>query len=225
MGRQTGHACLRTSVSDVTGTRGHGTIVAPLVASAATSKRFRETAGSGSLGFGYVRGDRIHQRWRQAIIGLEPKLLEARPDPRHLVGLDAGLDHRRYERRKSRSRRTLFLEQFGMDEVETVERVSLVLDAAIHMGAAGLAGVPLDRRRGIDDVKLVAVFKYGQAFARDHGDHGKNRPLRLPAFGATTGVVVGDVALDGDFDRPVLAFADQRSAGKVTGSSLYAAVD
>src|SRR6266700_3721706 len=91
-------------------------VATALAASVAASGTFRETAGSGSLGFRHVGGDRIHQRRRQAIIGLEPKLLEARPDTRHLVMLDAGLDHLRHERRESRGRRALLLEQFGMNE-------------------------------------------------------------------------------------------------------------
>src|SRR6202171_4475530 len=170
--------------------------------------------------------DRIHQGWRQAIIGLESEFLETRADPRHLVRFDAGLDHGRYERRKSRRGRALLLEQFGMDEVEAVERMRLVLDAAVHMGAARLAGVPLDGRRGIDDLKLVAVLKHADAVAGHHRDHREDRPFRFPAFGAAAGVVVGDIALDADLDRlAVLAFADQGSSGKAARTLLDPAVD
>ena len=113
-----------------------------------------------------------------------------------------------------------FLEQFGVDEVEAVERMALVLDAAIHMRAAGLAGVPLDRRRRIDDLQLVAVLEHLDVVARHHGDHREGRAFGLPAFGAAAGVVVGDIALDADLDRLVLAFADQGSAGKVARALL-----
>src|SRR6266436_7625850 len=99
-------------------------------------------------------GDRIHQRRRQTIIGFKPKFLQTRPDPVLLRGGNAGFDHRGYEGRKSRSRRAGFLEQFGMDEVEAIERMALVLDAAVHMRPASLAGMPLDRCRSVDDVKL-----------------------------------------------------------------------
>src|SRR5262249_883546 len=45
------------------------------------------------------------------------------------------------------------------------------------------------------------------------------------ALGAAAGVIVGDVALDGDLDRLVLAFADQGAAGKAARAFLDAAVD
>jgi len=73
-------------------------------------RTYCKTARSGGLGFGDMRRDCIHQRWRQTIIRLEPQFLEACPDTRHLIRLDAGFDHRRYERRKSRSCRALLLE-------------------------------------------------------------------------------------------------------------------
>src|SRR5216683_2749041 len=113
-----------------------------------------------------------------------------------------------------------------MDEVEPVERVRLVLDAAVHMRAADLAGMPLDRRRRVDDVQLVAVLEHGHAVAWHDGDHREGRPFGLPAFGAAAGVVVGDIALDADLDRlAVLAFADQGSAGKAARALLDAAVN
>src|SRR5665213_191603 len=143
----------------------------------------------------------------------------------HLGRVDAGLDHRGYERRKSRSRRATFGEEFGVDEVQAVERMGLVLDAAIHMGAADLAGVPLDGLRGIDDVKLVAVFKNGHAIARDHGHHRESGSVGLPALGAAAGVIVGDIPLDADLDRLVLAFADKCTAGKGALALLYTIIN
>jgi hypothetical protein len=38
-------------------------------------------------------------------------------------------------------------------------------------------------------------------------------------------VVVGDIALDADLDRLVLALADQGAAGEAAGALLYATVD
>src|ERR1700712_1162647 len=100
----------------------------------------REAARSGCLGFRHVGGNRIHQRRRQAVVGIKPEFFQTRPDPVHLGRLDAGFDHRRYERGKSGRGPSAFLEQFGMDEVEAVERMRLVLDTAVHMGAADCAG-------------------------------------------------------------------------------------
>ena len=44
---------------------------------------------SGRFGFRHMGGDRVHQCWRQAIIGLEAEILETRPDLIHFAGLDA----------------------------------------------------------------------------------------------------------------------------------------
>src|SRR5258708_4591531 len=172
-----------------------------------------------------VRGDVIHQCRRQAIIGLESEFLEARSDRWQLGRLDAGLDHRGHKRGKSRSGRAAFGEQFGMDEVETIERMALVLDAAVHMGTANLASMPLDRRRRVDHAQLIAVLKNGHVVARDDRDHRKGCSFGFPALGATAGVIVGDIALDADLDRLVRALADEGSAGKVAGALLYSAVN
>src|SRR5882757_7365261 len=112
-----------------------------------------------------------------------------------------------------------------MDKVEAVERMSLVLDAAVHVRAAGLAGVPLDRLRGIDDVKLVAVFQNGHVIARNHRNDRESRTGRFPALGTATGVIMGDITLDADLDRLVRAFADQGPAGKAARTFLDTVVD
>src|SRR5687767_8204600 len=112
-----------------------------------------------------------------------------------------------------------------MDEVETVERMRLVLDAAVHMRTAGLAGVALDRRRGIDNPKLVAVLEDAHIVARHRRHHREDGAAGLPAFGAAAGVVMGNVALDADLDRLVLAFAHQRAAGEAARALLDAAVN
>src|SRR4030081_2233051 len=100
-----------------------------------------------------------------------------------------------------------------------------VFNAAVHMRAAALAGVALDRRRRIDNLQLVAVFKHRDIFARHNGNHREGCPVGLPAFGAAAGVVMGDIALDADLDRLVLAFADEGAAGKGARAFLYAVVN
>src|SRR5580692_5489245 len=172
-----------------------------------------------------MRGDRIHQRRRQAVIGFKPEFLETRPDGAHLRRVDTGFNHRGHERCEYRSCRAAFSKEFRMDEVEAVERVSLVLDAAEHMRTASLAGVPLDGLRGIDDVKLVAVLKDGHVISRNHRHYRESRADRFPALGAAAGVIVSDVSLDADLHRLVLAFADQCPASKVARTLLYAVIN
>src|SRR6185437_5840180 len=96
-----------------------------------------------------VGGDRVHQRRRQAIIGLKAKLLQSAADRAHPVRADARFDHRGDERGEFRGGPALLLEPFGMDEVEPIEWMALVLDAAIHVNAAFLAGVAMDGRTRI----------------------------------------------------------------------------
>src|SRR5437588_12523937 len=103
--------------------------------------------------------------------------------------------------------------------------MSLVLDPAVHVGAADLAGIALNGRALVDDRKLVAVLDHLDIVARHHRDHGEGRAVRLPAFGTAAGVVVRDVAGDRDLDRPVLALADQGAAGKAPRALLHAIVN
>src|SRR5260370_41786926 len=112
-----------------------------------------------------------------------------------------------------------------MDEIEAVERMRLVLEAAIHGGAADAAGMALNRGGSIDDLELVAVFQLLHIVARNDSNHGEGGAFGFPAFGAAAGVVMRDVAGDGDLDRPVLAFADQGSAGESSGTFLDAVVN
>src|SRR6516162_7905853 len=112
-----------------------------------------------------------------------------------------------------------------MHEVQAVERMALVLDAPIHVRAAALAGVALDHGSRIDDRQLLAVFEDRKVVAGNDSDHREHRSLRLPALGAAAGMIVGDIALDADLDRLVLAFAHQRAAGKTAGALLYATVN
>src|ERR1700737_2215567 len=110
--------------------------------------------GSGRFRFRHMGSDRIHQRRRQTIIGLKPKLTKARPDPVHLRGGNAGFDQTQYEWRKTRSCPAAFGEKFGTDEVETIERMPLVRDAAVHILPANLASSALDRRPCFDNLHL-----------------------------------------------------------------------
>src|SRR5262245_21316683 len=90
---------------------------------------------------GDMRRDRVHQAGRQAVVWLEAELLEPAADRRHLARRRAGFDDRRNEGRKLRRRPALVLRELGVNEVEAVERVFGVLDAAVHVHAATGTGV------------------------------------------------------------------------------------
>src|SRR6218665_276028 len=112
-----------------------------------------------------------------------------------------------------------------MNEIEIIERVALVLDAAIHMRAAACAGMALDRCGLIDDAQLVAILQNSDVLARYHGHDGEYRTVRLPAFGAAACMIMGDVTFDADFHFAVRAFADQRTAREMPTTCFDAAIN
>ena len=68
------------------------------------------------------------------------------------------------------------------------------------MHPALLAGVPLNGSLLVDNVKLVRVGGNAYVFARHDAHNGKERPRWFPAFGASAGVIVRDVAGEGYLD-------------------------
>ena len=118
------------------------------------------------------------------------ELLQPATNLAHLVRLGARLDDRRHEGREARLLPTRLLRQLGMKEVEPVERVRLVLDAAVHVRTALTASVALDRGARVNDLELVAVGDHLDSVARRHCDHGHERAGRLPAFSAAADVIV-----------------------------------
>lgn len=69
-----------------------------------------QEAFSGGLGFRHMGCDRVHQRRRQAVIRLEPDLLQPRTDAGHLLRLHARFDDRGDEGGELRRLRALLLE-------------------------------------------------------------------------------------------------------------------
>ncbi len=57
-----------------------------------------------------------------------------------------------------------------MHEIKAVERMTRILDAAIHVHAAFLAGVPLNRGRLVDDRELAAIRRDAQIVPRNDRD-------------------------------------------------------
>src|ERR1700722_4258726 len=90
-------------------------------------------------GFGNVRRDEIHQRRRQAIVGLEFQFPQPGAYGTHLARIRAGFNDRGDERGDLRRRPAALGRQFGVDEIQAVERMPGLLDAAVQVGAAHLA--------------------------------------------------------------------------------------
>src|SRR6185369_15848589 len=112
-----------------------------------------------------------------------------------------------------------------MHEVEAVERMRLVLDAAVHMHAAAGAGMALNGSACVYHFQLLRILGDRELVAADDGHLTEGRTARLPALGAAADMVERGLRADGDLDRITGAFADQRAAGKTRLRGLHAAID
>src|SRR5580658_6728101 len=129
--------------------------------------------------------DDIHQWRRQRIVGFEPELLESLAHRAHLRWVRAGLNDRGHKGCKLRRRPAALRRQLRMDEIQTIEWMLVILDAAVHVNATSLASVALNRGLGIHHRQLVGILSDAQFVARYHSDHRKQRILGLPALSAT----------------------------------------
>src|SRR5688572_21142595 len=82
-----------------------------------------------------MRCDSVHQRRRQAVVRLKAKLLETRAHGVHLLRISSRLDDRGHKGCELRRRPALVTRAFGVDEIQAIERMVLVLYAAIHVDA------------------------------------------------------------------------------------------
>ncbi len=94
---------------------------------------------------------------REAVLRLEAELLQPCPDRIDVGGFRSGLDYRRDKRCEPRRRPAVFLGALGVDEIESEKRVILVLDSAIHVNAAILAGISLNGRARVHNFELVLI--------------------------------------------------------------------
>src|SRR5690606_3499778 len=133
----------------------------------------------------------------------------------HARGVEAGLDDRRDVGRELRRRPAFIGRELGMDEVEAVERVALVVDAAVHVHAALPARMALDHGRRVDDLELVRVRDDLELVSRHDRDHREQSALGLPALGTATDVIVRALGRDPDLDRTIAAMTSERPAREI----------
>ena len=77
----------------------------------------------------------------------------------------------------------------------------------------------------LDHRQLLGMLGDPELVARHHRHHGEQRALGLPALGAAAGVIVRDIALDGDGDRFLGAAAGERAALELLVAGLEALVE
>jgi hypothetical protein len=168
------------------------------------------------------RGNGVHQRGRQSIVGLEAKILELSSDLVGLVSGEALLNDGRDKGGELRLLPALVIRELDVDKVETLEGV-IILNAAEEMNAAVTAGVSLNSSALVNDSELVTVGSDLDLIAGNDSDDGEESTLGLPALGASASVVVSDLAAEGNLDRVGGALAAELATGEV-GRALGDAV-
>lgn len=174
---------------------------------------------------GGPRGDGVHQRGRQSIVGLEAKVLELLSNLVGLVSREALLDDGRDKGGELRLLPALLIRQLDVDKVETLEGV-IVLNATKQVDTAVTAGVSLNSSALVNNGELVTVGSDLDLVAGDDSDDGEESTLGLPTLGASAGVVVSDLAAEGDLDRVGGALAAElatREVGRTLGDAVLEA--
>lgn len=174
---------------------------------------------------GGPRSDGVHQRGRQSIVGLEAKVLELLSNLVGLVSREALLDDGRDKGGELRLLPALLIRELDVDKVETLEGV-IVLNATEQVNTAVTAGVSLNSSALVNDGELVTVGSDLELVAGDDSDDGEESTLGLPALGASAGVVVSDLAAEGDLDRVGGALAAElatREVGRTLGDAVLEA--
>jgi hypothetical protein len=169
--------------------------------------------------------DRIHQWRAQAVVGLEAELFEPAAHFTHARRIETLLDDRGHEGRKLRFAPALIGGQLGVHEIQAVERMAGILDAAEHMYAAALAGVALNGGLRINHRKFVAILKHADLVLADNRDHREGCSLRLPALGTAARVVMRRLRFDRDLDWILRALAGECPALKARRRFLEAVVN
>lgn len=111
-----------------------------------------------------------------------------------------------------------------MDKVQTLEGV-ILLNATEQVNSAVLASIALDGGFLVDYGELGGVGGHGDGVTGNNADDGEEGALGLPALGAATGVVVSNIAAEGDLDLVRGAVAVELSTGKAAGAGSDAVVD
>jgi hypothetical protein len=171
---------------------------------------------------GGPRGNSVHQRRGQSIVGLETKVFELRANLVGLLGREALLNDGRDKSSELRFLPALLVRELDVDKVKTLEGV-LLLDAAEHVNTTVAASVSLNSSALVNDGELVSVGGDLDLVAGDDSDDREESTLRLPALGAATGVVVSNLTAEGDLDGVGGALASElatREAGRALGDAL-----
>src|SRR5262249_49524459 len=105
--------------------------------------------------------------------------------------------------------------KLGVEKIEAIKRMTGIVDSSVHVHAASLACVALDRSVRVDDRKLVPVGGDLDVFPRGDRDLRKESAARLPTFGAAADVVVGALTRDRNRNLVRCTLAIERAAREI----------
>jgi hypothetical protein len=108
-------------------------------------------------------------------------------------------------------------------KVESFECM-VFLDTTIEMNTTLLAGMTLDGGAFINDAQLVLVGRHREIRNGNNSDNREESACRLPALRTPTGVIVKDIAGDGDLYFVTQAMAMQLSTGEVIAALCKAII-
>lgn len=111
-----------------------------------------------------------------------------------------------------------------MHEVQAIERMVFIFDAAVHMRMALFASMSLNNRALVDDDQLLSVRDDADFIARNNCSDREFRTCGLPAFAAATGVIVQGLGVNPDFNLIGRTQALQGTAREVCRTWLYSVI-
>lgn len=101
----------------------------------------------------------------------------------------------------------------------------VLLDTPEEVNTAVLAGIALNGSILVHNRKLRGIGCHRDGVSRYNANHREERTGWLPTLGAATGVVVGNIAIQGDLDLVGGAVAVQLPSGEATGAWCDSIVD
>src|SRR5258707_612519 len=101
----------------------------------------------------------------------------------------------------------------------------LVLDASVHVYAAGRTGVALDPRLLVHDPQLVTVRGHCDLVPRGHADEREQRALGLPALAAAADVIECRVVRNANAHWVVRTPARENATGETSLTRNHPLID
>jgi hypothetical protein len=163
----------------------------------------------------HMRGNGIHKRRREAIIGFKTKLFQSTTNFAHFSWIETLLNYGRNKGSKFRATPARLTGEFGMHEVQPMEWMTGVFYPAKHVHTTVLAGMTLDCSSWVNDMEFVSIRQDADFIFAYNSNQRKQRSLGLPTFATTTNMIVGSLPINPDFNWISGTFTLQGPSGEI----------